>query len=411
MLSNESFMDGTDRWLSRLKFRGSYGLVGDDSGGSRWGYASQWAAPGGNLDIAYLDHTLSPSPYGGRINGSPYLIYRESIVGNPDLRWETAVKANAGLDLGLFRNMVSFTADYFWEHREDIIIAGFQRSVPSFVGIAPPDSNLGETVVQGLELEAIFRYNINNDWMVRAGASYALARDEILYREDPELMEDYLKQEGYPIGLPRIQLPTDIMTSWDDVYASSPQENDQYAARPGYYDVIDFNGDGIINSDDRVPYGFPIRPQNTWSGTLGSEYKNWSFMIQFYGAYNAMKTFNTNLLIHGTPLYWEHSLDYWSLENPDGEQTLMSYRGDGHVDPLRNWYDASYIQLKNVEIAYQLQTRQGSSYRFFVNGNDLITWSHLPDERQANGSNISETANRGNYPMFRRINLGLTINF
>jgi TonB-linked SusC/RagA family outer membrane protein len=418
MLSNEPFMDNSDRWLSRLKFRGSYGLVGDDSGGQRWAYVSQWSAPGGNLDIAYLDHTLSPSPYGGRINGSPYLIYREDILGNPDLRWETATKMNFGLDLGLFRNMFSFSADYFYEHRTDIIIAGGSRNVPSFTGINPPDSNVGETEVRGIELEALLRYNIRNDWLIRVSGSYSLARDKILYREDPELQEDYRKQEGFSIGQPRISLPTDIMTNWDEVYASSPQENFQFAARPGYYNVIDFNGDGIININDNVPYGFPIRPQNTWSGTIGTDFKNWSLDVQFFGAYNAMKTFVTNLLTHGTPMYWEHAMDYWSINNSDGTQTLMSYRGDGHVDPLRNWYDASFVQLKNVEIAYTFSTRSGSSYRIYANGNDLVTWSSLPDERQANGggtgeglSGSIESTVRGNYPMFRRFNLGVNINF
>jgi hypothetical protein len=89
---------------------------------------------------------------------------------------------------------------------------------------------------------------------------------------------------------------------------------------------------------------------------------------------------------------------------------LTSWKGQGHNDPQRDWYDASYAKLKNIEAAYTLSSNGGISYRFFINGNDLFTWSHLPDDRQANAGS-GETSFRGDYPTFRRLNIGLTVNF
>src|SRR3546814_226879 len=97
-LSNESFFDVS--WIDQLKFRFSTGKVGDDNvSGGRWLYASQYG-------------------YGGRSrlndgsNGwSPYYFYRESVIGNPDVHWETALKSNIGIDLGLLKNMFTVTAD------------------------------------------------------------------------------------------------------------------------------------------------------------------------------------------------------------------------------------------------------------------------------------------------------------
>jgi hypothetical protein len=66
------------------------------------------------------------------------------------------------------------------------------------------------------------------------------------------------------------------------------------------YDVIDYNGDGIIDSDDSAPYGYTVSPQNTYNATLGFDYKGWSFFMQWYGVTNVTRYVAFNSLNKNT---------------------------------------------------------------------------------------------------------------
>ena len=405
-LTNESFMSPIT-WLDKLKIRGSYGSVGDDTPGENWAYISQWEASNQRAWMNNIDPYWGSDP---RSQYNPYSFYRELVIGNPDLRWETSTKSNIGVEVALFNQMITFEGDFFHETRTDIIVVGEDRNIPDFLGFQPQDFNLGKTEIQGVELQMGVQHHFSPDLKVWGNAAYTIAKDKVLVKDDPNLQEDYQKEAGYPIGLQKLGIPGSIMTSWDDVYSSVGMENSQQAVRPGYYNQLDFNGDGIINSNDNVPWGFPLRPQNTWMSQIGIDYKNLSFMVQFYGAYNATKQYVDRTFTSNTAIYYDFLLDYWSVDNPDGTSVLTSWKGQGDNDPQRNWYDASYVKLKNIEVAYTLKDNGGTSYRFFVNGNDLYTWSHLPDDRQANAED-GDTSYRGDYPTFRRLNVGLSINF
>lgn len=399
MVSNESFMENIT-WIDKLKIRGSYGIVGDDQAGERWSYTSQWSSGGsGYLNSAqhYADN-------------SPYTYFREGVIGNPDLRWESSNKANIGFEMAILKNMFSIDLDVFQENRYDIIIPNTDRAVPDFFGFNPADVNLGETVVKGLEVAVNFKKRITDNWDVSANFTYATAKDEIIFKEDPLLKADYQKAAGFPIGQNYAAIRGDMLQSWNDVYGSYPVENNQASARPGSYDTIDYNSDGLINGDDVVPYGYPTRPQNTYNLNLGANYKNFSFMVQFYAVSNTTKEFQDRTFAADTPLFFNDKSDYWSVSNPNGVEILPSYGGaSGGIDTYRNWYDASFVRLQNMEFAYKFGTEKGSQYRVFLNGNNLAFWSDLPDDREENVGN--QSASRGNYPTFKRVNLGVSINF
>lgn len=399
MVSNESFLESAT-WLDKFKIRGSYGVVGDDSAGERWAYISQWSSGG----RAFMNNV---APYGPR---SPYTFRSESVIGNPDLQWETSEKANIGFELSVLKNSLSLEVDLFKEDRHDIIVPANDRSVPNFYGFQPADVNIGETTVEGLEVTLDYKKQLTQNWDVWGNIAYTKAKDEILFKEDPLLKPEYQKEEGFAIGQPRVNIRGDILTSWDDVYGATPQDNAQETRRPGYYDEIDYNGDGIINADDAVPFGYTTRPQNTYNLTLGSNYKKFSFMVQFYGVSNASKNYTDRTFMLETPLFFDFKSDYWSVNNPDGTEVLPAWLGTGGAtDPYRNWYDASFVRLKNIELAYTFNSKSGSSYRVFVSGNDLAFWSDLPDDRQDNTG--AGSSFRGDYPTFKRYNIGLNINF
>ena len=398
-ITNENFMKGLT-WLNNLKVRASYGLVGNDAVNGSYLYLTQWA-------------------YGGQThfgdagtNNSPYTWYRESAIGNPNVHWETVAKANLGVDYSLFKGVVEGSVDVYRDNRKNILLNGNERAVPAYFGGTPPVANLGRTEVKGYEIEVRVNKSLTKDLRLYGNVAVTHAKDIVLDRDDPQLLDDYLKQAGFQIGQYRSQVRAGYYNTWDQVYGSTQVDQYDNNKLPGNFNLIDYNGDGIVNSFDNVPYGYPERPQNTYTGSIGLEYKKFSIFAQFYGVNNVTRNLSqTNFNAKLDAVFKQG--DYWTASNenaasplPRWKSTLYSY-GDFYN------YDASYVRLKTAEIAYSLDgpwlKRAGmQTLRLFVNGNNLLFWSKLPDDREANiGS--SNYSGQGAYPTVRRINFGLNL--
>lgn len=405
-VTNESFMSKID-WLNKLKFRGSYGLIGDDNGGGRFGYLTQWSAGGGAF--------LVPNAYNQR---SPYIFHREDGVGNPILQWETAIKYNIAAEIGLFNNLITAEFDYFAENRDDIVIVGSDRAVPDWFGTAPPDFNGGQVEVRGFEIVLGANYTFGNGLNIFGDFNFTQAKDLTIFREDAELTPFYQQNAGYPIGQPRSAIPGAIITSWDDVYSSTPRVNNQSFTRPGYYDQLDFDGDGIYNGDfDNAPFGYPTRPQRNWATTVGAAYKGLRFSVQFYGTQNGTRNFISRTFDKQTDLVFRQDLGYWTKDNPNSTATAVPFDvSEAASDPRRNQYDASLTRLRNITISYDIpkQTCKKlgvSSMNVFANGNNLFLWTDLPDDREFNGNLTVDSRFRGDYPTLKRFNFGFNLSF
>ncbi|MEE4285627.1 MAG: TonB-dependent receptor [Mariniphaga sp.] len=402
-VSNESFFNFD--WVDRLKLRYSIGKVGDDKvSGSRWLYESQLGYGG----RARLSNSVT--------GYAPYYFYREAVVGNPDIQWENAIKTNFGVEFGVLKNLLSLTFDYFTEDRTDILMSGGSRNVPPFFGATPPSANLGHVKSNGFEVELGFNKRINNNFDVWANLAVTHNENEIIERDDAPLQFDYLKAKGYPIGQQKRLLNTEFYDNWDEVYASVPTENNDADKLPGYYDLIDFNADGIIkNSEDTPPIGYSEIPQNTATFTVGANYGGLSFMIQFYGVNNANRYVGFNNYQNDIDIVYGHVADYWTKDNTDASSFLPRWKTQAENIGHYYLYDASYLRLQNTEISYTFNDLQWvknagfSNFRIFLNGNNLLFWSELPDDRTTTYSGGSAT--QGAYPTVKRINLGIDLSF
>ncbi len=401
-ISNEKFFKID--WLNRLKLRFSAGLVGDDAGtGARWLYQSQYSYGG--------QAHMSANPN----QNSPYTWYQESVVGNPDIHWEKARKDNFGLEAGLFDNLISINYDYFTEDRTDIMLTGSSRAIPSYFGATPPAANLGKVKSSGHEFE--LKLNKLTSYGLNYWASFAIThtQNEIINRNDPALQADYLKQAGYAIGQTRTQVSTGFYNNWDEVFASVPQETNDLLKLPGYYNILDFNGDGVITSnDDTVPYGYSEIPENTCNLSLGASYKGFSIMLQFYSVNNVSRNVRLDNFYQYQNTLFEHVSDYWSENNQDAGSFLPRWKTEGEFIGNYYIYDGSYVRLKTAELAYDFQDKQLkklglSNLRLFINGNNLFFWSDLPDDRES--AWLGGSAAQGAYPTPKRINLGCELTF
>ena len=179
---------------------------------------------------------------------------------------------------------------------------------------------------------------------------------------------------------------------------------------------MDFNADGLIKaSEDTPPVGYSIIPENTGSLSLGASWKGWNFMIQFYAVNNCNRYIGFNNFQSDYDVVFGHVHDYWSKDNPDGTSFLPRWKTSGEFTGDFYLYDASSVRLQTVELGYTfknvglLKKIHCDNLRLFVNGNNLLFWSDLPDDR----SNVYSggSATQGAYPTVKRVNFGIDLSF
>ena len=401
MVSEEPFMKWLreKRLVEMLKVRVSYGQIGDDNIGQRWLFMSQWAYGG----TTTMDPTLSSSIYEW---------YRESAIGNPDVQWETVTKANIGIDYSMFKGLIAGSLEFFRDERTDILVNGSDRSVPAYYGGTPPTVNLGRVRANGYELELRVNKQFANTLRLWGNFNMTHSENIILQKDDPQMRPDYQKDAGYAIGQYKSHIDAGFLQSWDEVYGSPAHDTNDAQRLPGDYYIVDFNGDGVVDSKDSAPYGYTGTPENTYNATVGFEWKGFSAFAQFYGVTNVTR--DVPLTSFGSKLNTVYDMgEWWSPLTPNADVVVPSFnRTPSYNNGTQFLFDGSYIRLKNVEVAY---TAYGgwvkkiglNSFKIFLNGNNLWLWTRMPDDREANLSGYG--GGGGAYPTVRRFNLGVKI--
>lgn len=396
MLSEEKFMKSL-KFLDMLKVRGSYGEIGDDSG-SRWLYMSQWSYGG----------TSSLELTNGR---SPYTWYREASVGNPDVHWEIVRKVNLGIDYSFLGGLFAGSVELFNDNRRDILLNGGSRAVPPYYGTTPATANLGRVRTDGYELELRVNKVLKNKMRVWGNFSMTHAKNTILEKDDPALYAAYQKSAGYSIDQNRAYVDAGFVNNYDEIYGSVAHDKTDLHKLPGDYYIIDFNGDGIIDSKDNIPYGYSGNPENTYNATVGMEWKGFSAFLQFYGVNNVTRV--VNLASFGNNLNTVYNLGtWWANDAANAEITTPRWQSTpNYNDGTQYYFDGSYVRLKNAEIAYTFNggwvKKLGvNNLRIFLNGNNLWVWSKMPDDRE---SNFAGAGSQGAYPTMKRYNVGLKL--
>lgn len=402
-ISEEKFMKFSRNWLDNLKVRYSIGQVGDDNIWQRWIYATQWAT----------HNALGFSTTPGQV--SPYTWYKESQIGNPDIHWEKSLKQNLGIDFSFMRSLVAGTVELFKERRSDILVDGGRRAIPSYFGGQAPTANLGRVSSKGFEIELRINKTFGNGMHLWGNFSMTHAENKVLDFDDPQLLESYRKTTGFAIGQDHIVYDAGYANTWDDVIAMTPHNSSDDQRLPGQPIMVDYNGDGVIDSADSAPYGYSGTPQNTYNATIGWDWKGWSVYLQFYGVTNVNRTVvfesyrgKLNTLFAG--------VNFWSPNGSDIDRPLPVWNSTPAYyngwDNRYNHYDGSYVRLKNAEIAYTWTSNSWikhlglSSLKLYFNGNNLWVWSKMPDDRESNFAGTGN-ASQGAYPTVRRFNIGL----
>ncbi|NLU28688.1 MAG: SusC/RagA family TonB-linked outer membrane protein [Bacteroidales bacterium] len=402
--------------VTYLKIRGAYGEVGNDKiGGQRFLYLPSTYTYSGN--VYYLG--TPGSTYQG------YPTAYENNLGNPNLTWERAKKTDIGVDFYLLKDKLKLTVDYFYEYRNDILST--PNTTPAYVGRSLPALNWGEMENRGYETELSFNDKIRdfNYWIK---GNYSFARNKILFQDEVTRQYPHMQRTGQSYGQPFGYVFEDFYNTWEELNDANRPVYTALSNRlsPGNIRVKDINGDGIINSSDQVPIGYPNFPEVIYGVSFGGDYRGLDFSVLFQGASNVSKQLTyvgLRPFDNGLSIY-EYTRDYaWTQEKYETNQTILLPRLT--ADAQNNWdysmssflvRNASYLKLKNLEIGYSFNNKLAkslhlSALRVYINGNNLIQWTGLfpgeDPEQRSHGS----SGDFAPYPLTRTFNLGLNVQF
>ena len=410
MISEENFMTylKENHYIDMLKVRASLGEIGSDNAGQflymdEWGYKERNGATPMTLD-------------GG--GASIYKWYRMKKLGNKDVHWETVRKFNFGIDYSFLQGLFAGSVEIFRDKRYDVLLNGSDQAVPMYFGFDLPVTNRGEVHAKGYEIEVRVNKQIKRDMRVWGNFSLTHNENKIIEKDDAPLTPNYQKEEGYAIGQYKSFIDKGFINNIDELYGSPAFQTDDRFRLPGSYYIVDFNGDGTIDSKDSAPYGYTSTPQNTYNATVGFEWKGFSCFAQFYGVRNVTR--DVVLQSFGQKLNTVYDMgETWSKENTNADVTTYRWmtapvsKEGGQFPAYGTQYifDGSYIRLKNVELAYSWHDgwvkNIGLNYlKLFVNGNNLWLWTKMPDDREAN---LGGGGYLGAYPTVKRFNIGLKI--
>ena len=409
-ISEEPFVKSFAKdWLNNLKVRYSYGTSGVD-GNNRFLYQQTYSTVStGTNNGVWLGNEQS-------YKQSP--IYKEGDAANDLATWETSIKSNLGLEFG-FIDKITGSVDLYNEKREDILMDVWAPLWYLSTG-STATGNVGETKNHGMEVELKWAEGIGQDFRYWVSGNFSLNENRIVYRNDGVNEPEHLQDAGKPIGWTTTYINNDNYSSLDDVYNYASFSSNQAYTIAGDLMYVDYDGDGLITSEDQVVTEDVKYPLNTYGVSLGASYKGWSAHMTFYGVSDLSKSL-PNLVaydnINGNSGVYIANSDVtsrWTTETASTASKPSLHTGDYNDNNMKssnyNYVDAAYWRLKNVEVSYSfskpvLQKMRMSKLQLYVNGNNLITFSDLDEMLDPEATSLSV------YPMTKRYNIGLRASF
>ena len=407
MISNEKFWEPLRDKINILKIRASYGKIGNDEiGGSRrFAYNTTMNTNAGGFLFGDLGQTSLPG-------------YSTGEYGNPDVAWEEATKADVGIELGLF-NKIKIQADYFYEKREGIFIQ--RESTPSVVGTKTAQwVNLGRMKNQGFDMSLEFDHSFNKDFSISARGNFTYNRNKKLYDDKPDQIWKYQNLAGFANNQQFGLIAEGLFESEEDI-ANWPKQ-DFGTVRPGDIKYRDVNGDGVVNTFDKVAIGYTLVPEINYGFGASLKWKGIDVSVFFSGVGHVTRIIQgqnlfgaSSTILRMGQIFEDVAKNRWTLDNqnPNAPYPRLSLNKVDNNQQLSTYWqrDMSFLRLKDAEIGYTLpesMTKKWglSKIRFYIQGKNLVTFSDFKlwdPEVNANYGNV--------YPLIRTFAIGANVNF
>ncbi|MBL4560692.1 MAG: TonB-dependent receptor [Labilibaculum sp.] len=410
IVSNENFWNmDLKQTISKLKFKATYGLVGNDAIGSaddRFFYLSNVNMNNGGKGASFGTYGNS----GGRsLNGISISRYS-----NDNITWEEAEKLNLGVELGLWEKL-ELQVDFFSENRNNILMS--RSAIPSTMGLqASVRANVGKAKSHGVDISLNFNHSFNKDFWITALANFTYATSEFTVYEEPDYEDmPWLSFVGQSLNQNWGYVAERLFVDEEEVRNSPVQFGDYMAGDIKYKDV---NRDGKISSLDKVFMGYPMSPEIVYGFGFSSGYKGWDFSCFFQGL--ARESFwidpskTAPFINQQNALLEAYADSHWSEDNrdlyalwPRLSETISENNTQSSTWFMRN---GAFLRLKSLEFGYTLPSSlvskaKISKLRVYFSGTNLITFSKFKLwDPEMGGNGLG-------YPIQKVYNLGLQLSF
>ena len=405
-ISEEAFFEPLKEFVSELKVRGSWGILGNQN----------IVDPNGN-QLYY--------PYQATIaTGQNYTFGGQTVDGispingvNAAIKWESTKTTDIGLDAALLEGKVTFAADYFIRNTSDILL---QLPVMRAFGLNAPVINAGSVQNKGFELSAGYHLR-EGDFTLNVNANISYIKNEItsLAGTGPFPNGHTIQGVGLPIDALYGWVSEGLFQNQDEITNHADQSGMGGPVAPGDIKYKDLNGDKVIDGKDRQFLGTYF-PKTTFGINISAGYKGFDAVLFLQGV-GGVKSYVAGRILGSlydkdgdpTSIWW----DRWTPTNPNATFPRVwnsNSQNDPGATPSSFWVrDASYVRLKNVQIGYtlpeKLLVKTGiKKARIFWTGKDLLTFTKfykwVDPEAPLGGNSYT-------YPMVKVNSLGINLTF
>ncbi|ATP57403.1 SusC/RagA family TonB-linked outer membrane protein [Pedobacter ginsengisoli] len=395
-ISEEAFFKDNIKGVDQLKFRASWGLMGNDAV-AQYLYVTRYQLVNNPIYYTYFGENYTEVK-------NLYL----SATPNPNITWEKQDTRNIGFDAAFLSNRLNVTFDAFRFLRRDIL-AQRNASVPQYTGLSLPPENIGKSLNRGIDFSINYNETKNN-FRYNFGANFTYTKSKIIFRDESPNIPEWQKSTGYAIDSWLVYQTKGIYHTQTEV-DNSPHMS---GAKPGDLWLIDKSGDGNITSDDMVRVPESATPKIMYGLVMGAEYKGVALNMVWSGQAMAKQMIlpQSQGSLVAPPQYLYDGR--WTPENPNAEYP----RAFNSTDPRNSisadfWLrNAAFLRLKTVEISYSLPTHTFEKYgigavKVFAGATNMFTFGSMKkygvDPETNNITGI-------NYPQTRIFRFGLNVN-
>ncbi|MEM6963916.1 MAG: TonB-dependent receptor [Bacteroidota bacterium] len=417
-ISSEKFFDNVKQ-IDALKLRASYAAVGNQD------IPSYAFSPVIESGVNY--------PFGFNEELNFGLVQRAYV--NSNIKWETTVSRNLGIDLSMLDYRLTFTADVYFNEKQDMLLS---ERLPPSSGTHQPRAqsfysvkvtNAGNMTNKGVELA------LNYQNRTSFGLNYRLT--STFTRNVNEVTDLNGVERGFANGRPSLALGNNVdFTTFlaegyeagafflveTDGIIKTPEELDEYkaidpSAQLGDVRYIDQNGDNVITDSDRVYAGSGQAEFEAGLG-LNLEYKNFDFFIQGYLSYGAEIYNGAAFYAYATGRHLD-IYHMWSPQNPDSDvptDRQNSFHNNVRARSDLFIEDGSYLRIRNINFGYTFPSVDRIGFerlRIYVSAMNPFTFTRYEgyDPEVGGDGLFLRGIDRGNYPVARRFIFGVQAGF
>lgn len=401
-ISEEPFFEKLKTTVNNLKFRASWGQLGNGASLGLYDY------------IALINHGNSLA-----FNNEKNQYFWQNDLASLEKSWEIIETFDIGFDMSFLNNRLNITADYYEKRNKDMIS---KLPQPNLLGVGVPQTNVGELKTWGWELDLKWRDKIGQ---VEYWAGFNLADDQnklVKYEGSQSIWEGTVKTlEGYPLNTIWGYKTDGYFTSREEYEAYGVEQFNSAKVQAGDVKYLDLDNSKKIsagggtpdNPGDLVCLG-NTSPRYVYGINLGASWKGFDLSVFFQGVGKRsflVKTETLAPMLNTYNLPWSIHQDYWTPENTDAFWPRLYAGNDFNYKVSDKWVqDASYIRLKNIQLGYvvPINRRFVDRLRVYVSGDDL--WEHSSVLKVLDPESPNDVGSQM-YPFFRTVTFGVNLTF